>query len=201
MSLRNVLIMSAASILVMVVFGIQRHRINMLTEERDIYRSNTSALMADIEQLKNDSTGKAYQIEQLSLSVQEYQKYRAADLAMIEDLNVRISQLVSASKQEMEIDASISAPIQQDTVLQCGQPTLVQTVKYHDKYLQFDATITNDSVAAKINIPITLQQIVYRVPKYKFLWWTWGTKAIRQVITTDNIYATIKYSEYIELRQ
>jgi hypothetical protein len=46
----------------------------------------------------------------------------------------------------------------------------------------------------------TLVQLVHRVPR-KFLFIPFGTKAIRQEVTTKNPHTEITYTEYIVLRR
>ena len=73
-------------------------------------------------------------------------------------------------------------------------------VRLHNEHISFIGTVTNDSLTAKIQVPIQLTQIVHKVPKHKFLWWSWGCKGIKQIVVSNNPYVNLKYSEYIELR-
>ena len=46
----------------------------------------------------------------------------------------------------------------------------------------------------------SLFQVVHRVPK-QWLFFRWGTKAIRQEVVSSNPHTKIVYSEYIELKK
>jgi len=177
----------------------QHRTIQRVKAERDTYQQNTHGLLAQIDTLRKDSAMQAYQIQALKLDVDEYKQYRAEDLQTIKALGLKLKNVSSVSKQEMEVEAPINAPIVEKTVVQDSIVTKTQTVALHNDYINFDGTIHGDSLSAQINIPIQLTQIVHKIPKHKFLWWSWGCKAIKQVIVTNNPYVNLKYSEYIEL--
>lgn len=177
----------------------QHHKINSIKQERDTYQNNTYGLLSNIEELKKDSAMQAYQIQTLSLSVGEYKTYRAEDLKVIEQLNLKIKQVSSVSKQELEVQAPVNAPVVEKIVYRDSIPVKMQTVSFENEHISFNGSLQNDSLVAQINIPIKLTQVLHKVPKHKFLWWSWGCKAVKQVVITDNPYVNLKYSEYIEI--
>lgn len=177
------------------IIAYQHDTIQEVKEDRDAYQNNTYGLMTDIEQLRQDSTTQAYQIQQLSLTVDEYETYRAEDLKTIQSLKLKLKNVTSISKQELEVHAPIQAPIIQDSV-----PTHISTIKLQNQHISFIGKIQHDSLIADIQIPIQLTQIIHKVPKHKFLWWSWGCKGVKQIIMTNNPYVHLNYSEYIELR-
>lgn len=177
----------------------QRHTIKNIKEERDTYQNNTYGLLTKTDTLRKDSALQAYQIQTLKLSVDEYKEYRAEDMRTIQALGLKLKNVSSVSKQQIEVEAPINVPIVEKTVLQDSVEVKTHTVALHNDYIMFDGTIQDDSLTAQINIPIQLTQVVHKIPKHKFLWWSWGCKAVKQVITTDNPYVNLKYSEYIEL--
>lgn len=181
------------------VIFFQRQQIHKLTEERNTYQNNTYSLLSDMEVLKNDTAMKAYQVQTLNLSLDEYKKYRAADAKTIEDLRIKLKQVTAIAQQEMEINASIKT-IVKDSVVHDTIPHIIQAMSFANEHISFVGKIEKDSLTANINVPIRLSQVLYKVPKHKFLWWSWGCKAVKQVIVTDNPYVHINYSEYIEVK-
>lgn len=180
--------------------GYQHNKINTLAQEKEVYRSNTNSLLSAVELYQIDSTLKAGSIQALQLTIEEYQTYKAEDAAIIDKLRLKVKQLESASKTNINIDAPIISPvidsiyIYQDTTI-----SHIQKVEMNNDYIHFNGAIKNDTLQAQINIPITLHQFVYHEYKHKFLWFKWGVGTIHQVITTDNPYVNIKYTEYIKL--
>lgn len=179
----------------------QHKELVKVRSERNTYKSNMEGLLVDVERLETDSTMTALQVQSLNLKVGEYEKYRAEDAAAIQSLHIKLKNVQSVSKSEIDIDVPIQTIVQRDTIYLDSIVKPVQIIQYNDGYAKLDGTITEDSLKANIHIPITLMQVVHKVPKHKFLWWSWGCKAIKQVITSDNPYADIKYSEYIEIKR
>lgn len=182
------------------VVGWQYKRIGQITDERNQYQQNTYSLLSDIEELRADSSLQAHQVQTLSLSLEEYKKYRAADAQTITDLKLKLKQVSAVAKQELEVNVPISAPVKDSVVVSNDMPDTIQTISYKDQYVSFDGTIQHDSLIAQFHVPVTISQVLYKVPKHKFLWWSWGCKAVKQVIITNNPYVQLNYSEYIEIK-
>lgn len=176
----------------------QHDTIQEVKRDRDTYQNNTYGLLTDIEALRKDSLEQAYQIQTLSFTVDEYKAYRAEDLNTIQSLKLKLKNIQSVSKQSLEVNAPIATPIVKHIPDSISRP--ITTVKLENTHISFIGTIKNDSLIANIQVPIQLTQIIHKVPRHKFLWWSWGCKAIKQVIVTNNPYVNLNYSEYIELR-
>lgn len=183
-----------------VIIGWQYKRIGQITDERNQYQQNTYSLLSDIEELRIDSSLQAHQVQTLSLSLDEYKQYRAADAQTIADLKLKIKHVSAVAKQELEVNVPISAFVKDSVIVADNISDTIQTISYKDQYVSFDGNIQHDSLTAQFHVPVTLTQVLYKVPKHKFLWWSWGCKAIKQVIITNNPYVQLNYSEYIEIK-
>lgn len=71
-----------------VIWG-QHARIKSLTADRDKYRSNTETLLQDVREYKTKDSLNAAKVGNLELSLSEYKKYRADDLALIKTLQTK----------------------------------------------------------------------------------------------------------------
>ena len=171
-----------------------------LKDERNLYMSNTHALTIGMEQLRKDSTSQAVQIQSLTLTVDEYRKCSENDLKTIEDLKIKLKNVKAVSKQVYKVEAPVTAPVTHETERVDTLYVPYQKVEMHNEYIAFDGVIRNDTLKATVNVPITITQVLHKVPKHKFLWWTWGCKLVKQAVVSDNPYVTIKYADYIELR-
>lgn len=169
-------------------------RASYMTTERDRWKENAYSLMEGMEKLKGDSALQAARIRAMTLSMDEYENARKADAETIRRLGVRLGQVTAAARQEMEVKAEVTA--MEDT----ARADSVRTFIYRDEHLSFTGMLRADSLKAAISIPVTLRQAIYKVPKHKFLWWSWGCKGIRQVVMADNPNVHLKYAEYIEIR-
>lgn len=182
------------------IVGFQGKRISQVTDERNQYQQNTYTLLADIETLQQDSAIQAYQVDKLTLSLDEYRKYRSEDAQTIADLKLKLKQVSAISKSEISVNVPINTPVRDTVIVVDSIYRKVQTIAYNDSNVSFNGTIWNDSLKANLHVPVTISQVLYKVPKHKFLWWSWGCKAVKQVVITNNPYVQLNYSEYIEIK-
>ena len=173
---------------------------NRMKEERNTYRSNTHALLADVEHVRIDSAMMASTIQVLNLSVDEYKKYRAEDAATIKKMGVRIKDLEAAGRHDVEVNAPVDATVKDTTVIRDTVTVIVKAVKMDTPYLKLKGTIEDNRLKGNIHLPVHLHQFFWIEYKHQFLWWKWRIKAIHQTITSDHPYVEIKYTEFINLK-
>jgi len=190
----------ASFICLCAVIGWQCRQIQNIAHERDRYQNNTYGLLSNIEELRNDSAEQAYQVQALSLTIDEYKQYRTQDTKMITDLKIKLKQVSAIARQEMEVEVPVYVPVKDTVIVVDSVPQKIQAISFKDNYMSLNGTIQNDSLKAAFNVPINITQVLYKVPKHKFLWWSWGCQAVKQMIVTNNPYVQLNYSEYIEIR-
>ena len=171
-----------------------------LIEERDSYKSNTEALMSEVRRIQADSSTMALDIKTLTMSLDEYKRFRAEDEEKIKKLGIRIKDLEATAKHNVEVDAPIDAEIKDSVMIRDTVPVFLKTVRMDTPYLKINGIIENDRLTGKINLPVTLNQAFWIEYKHKFLWWRWKVKAIHQTISSYKPYVEIKYSEYIKIK-
>lgn len=171
-----------------------------LIEEKDSYKSNTEALMSEVRRIQTDSSTMALDIKTLTMSLDEYKRFRAEDEEKIKKLGIRIKDLEATAKHNVEVDAPIDAEIKDSVMIRDTVPVFLKAVRMDTPYLKINGIIENDRLTGKINLPVTLNQAFWIEYKHKFLWWRWKVKAIHQTISSDNPYVEIKYSEYIKIK-
>ena len=171
-----------------------------LIEEKDSYKSNTEALMSEVRRIQADSSTMALDIKTLTMSLDEYKRFRAEDEEKIKKLGIRIKDLEAAAKHNVKVDAPIDAEIKDSVMIRDTVPVFLKAVRMDTPYLKINGIIENDRLTGKINLPVTLNQAFWLEYKHKFLWWRWKVKAIHQTISSDNPYVEIKYSEYIKIK-
>ena len=171
-----------------------------LIEEKDSYKSNTEALMSEVRRIQADSSTMALDIKTLTMSLDEYKRFRAEDEEKIKKLGIRIKDLEAAAKHNVEVDAPIDAEIKDSVIIKDTIPVFIKAIRMDTPFLKINGIIENDRLTGKINLPVTLNQAFWIEYKHKFLWWRWKVKAIHQTISSDNPYVKIKYSEYIKIK-
>lgn len=168
-----------------------------LKEERNRYRSNTEALLSDMKRIRVDSTTMAVDVNTLRLRVDEYKRLRAEDAEKIRRLGVKIKHLEAAARHEVEVAGPIDAVIRDTVVVRDTVPILRQRVEMITPHIQLTGIIEDNRLRGEIRVPVTLRQAVW--VEYKG-WWFWRrVKAVHQTISSDNPYAEIRYSEYIQI--
>lgn len=112
-------------------------------------------------------------------------KLLAADRKLLEDLNLKLRQVVSDQRVSM---------VTSDTV---KTKRLNSVYSYSDTWLSLRLD-TADSILT-YRARDSLQCIVAREYKHKFLWWRWGTKGYNVKVLNFNPHSTILYNSYIQV--
>lgn len=112
-------------------------------------------------------------------------KLLAADRKLLEELNLKLRQVVSDQRVSM---------VTSDTV---KTNRLNSVYSYSDAWLSLRLD-TADSILT-YRARDSLQCIVARQYKHKFLWWKWGTKGYNVKVLNYNPHSTILYNSYIQV--
>lgn len=179
---------------------LQQRKVVRLKEERDRQEQNSDALLSEMKRWQVDSVTMATDVKTLRLSVDEFKRYRANDLAKIKEMGVKIQHLEAAAKHEIEVDAPIHAVIRDSVVVRDSVVMRVQSVSMVNPFIQMHGIIEQDSLIGSVRLPVTLRQAVWIEYKRRWLFWK-KVKAVHQVISTDNPYVEVKYSEFINIQK
>jgi hypothetical protein len=179
---------------------LQQRKVVRLKEERDRHEQNSDALLSDLKRWQVDSATMATDVKTLRLSMDELERYRANDLAKIKEMGVKIKNLEAAAKHEIEVDAPINASVRDSVVIRDSVVVRVKAVSMVNPFIQLHGIIEKDSLIGSVHLPVTLRQAVWIEYKRRWLFWK-KVKAVHQVITTDNPYVEVKYSEYINIQK
>ncbi len=171
-----------------------------VADERDRYQSDRHALLEDVVYFRTKDSLSAAGVERLMMTKRELERYNAELAGTIKDLGVKIRRLESAATTVSRTELNISAPLRDTVIVVDTVLVSAQTFDWHDPWVSVAGTVGGGGVNCKVGSTDTLVQVVHRVP-YKFLFFRWGTKAIRQEIVSRNPHSNIVYSEYIELKK
>lgn len=112
-------------------------------------------------------------------------KLLAADRKLLEDLNLKLRQVVSDQRVSM---------VTSDTV---KTNRLNSVFSYNDAWLSLRLDAADSILTYRARD--SLQCIVARQFKHKFLWWKWGTKGYNVKVLNFNPHSTILYNSYIQV--
>jgi len=179
-------------------------------QERDRLSNNQRALLEDITLYRTKDSLSAASVEKLTLTKNELEKYNGKLAQTVKDLGIKVKNLQSVSQTVTATNYTATATVKDSIVPridrlsqaadEAGKTAFdtLHCVKYSDAYLSFEGCSLNNELNFKIKSVDTLIQIVHRVPK-RWLFFRYGTKAIRQEILSKNPHTNIIYTEYIEL--
>lgn len=178
--MKKYLILAAIILAVAAAFWFQQKRINNLTVERDKYRSNTEILLQDVKTYQTKDSLNAIKVGNLELSLAEYKKYRADDLALIKTLQAKNRDLERVTTTQMETINELRATVRDSVVYLPGDTvtTVLRCIEYSDKWVDFDGCIINNTFSGKIITRDSL--LITETVQYKrWLGFLWKTKRIK----------------------
>ena len=170
--------------------------------ERRRLEANQHSLLTDIQFYRTRDSLSAAGVERLTLSNREFREYAGELEKTVNALQLKVHRLQSASRTAVETHYPVTVRLR-DTVVLRDTLTVADTLRhlhYETPWLMLDGAVCGDLFRGDVLSRDTLVQVVHRVPR-RFWFIRWGTKAIRQEVTTRNPYSRITYTEYLELKR
>lgn len=170
-----------------------------LRADNDRLTANQTALMQKATYYKTEAGKSAASVQKLELSNSELKANYKQVCQTAEKLGVKVKRLQSAMTTATETEVKVITQVRDSIVYRNGTVDTLKAFSWHDAWVNILGELKGRDVSLNVVSQDTLIQIVHRVPK-KFLFFRWGTKAIRQEITSTNPHTKITYTEYIELK-
>lgn len=166
-----------AAMAVAVALIVCRTRLDRMAQERDRYKGNTNALLADVEHYRVRDSLNAARVQSLELTVKEFERFRADDAALIKQLKQRNRDLAAVNKTQSQTIIDLRA-VPRDTVVLVRDSIITPAVAVHcgDAWYNFDGILTKDEFTGKMEHRDSLL-LVESVRYKRFLWWK--TKRIK----------------------
>jgi hypothetical protein len=139
---------------------VQQRRIDELKAERDTYRQNTHALLAEVERYRVMDSLNVVSIEELCLTVDEYRRCRREDMALIERLKVDRARLQRVSSVQTEAvyelngavrdsvrpgdrfaESFVGADAAFDSIVRGGMPDTLRCVSIGDRWFDLEGCV------------------------------------------------------------
>ena len=197
------LIIGAIFAALLVFAGFQQNAIENLKQERNRYERNTQSLLLDVEQYKTRDSLNAAKVGALELTIQEYERFRAADAKLIKTLQTKNRDLTAITAAQSQTIMELSA-VPRDTVI-IRDSVAIPAVAVHtgDAWYDFDGILTEQEFTGTLVNRDSL--LVAETVQYKrFLGFLWKTKRIKNKqidVVSKNPHTTIMGIEYIEIEK
>lgn len=189
------LIYAMGATLLVIACGVLLHRTH---GEVTRLRNNNEALVTEATLYRTRLDESAASVVALQLEIDEYKEQHARDIAHIKALGVRLRRVESVATSATQSMVEISAPLHDTIFIEKTLPDTVSIFRWSDDWVRIEGAIRNGRAECRIENVDTLRQVIHRVPR-RFLFFRYGTKAIRQEITSSNPHTRIVYADYIEL--
>ena len=186
--------LSVTALLLLV--GSNRQR---LRSENQRLNQNIVALTSDVELYRTRSGESAAEVRSLRLRQSELEQTNEALTDQIGQLKIRLRHINSLATAATQTVVEFSTQIP-DTVLRRPVVDTIRLPLYADTWNSVQATLIGDRIEGRFSSVDTLHQVVYRVP-HRFLFIRYGTKELRQVITSSNPSTRLVYSSHITIER
>lgn len=179
--MKKYLILAAIILAVAAAFWVQHVKIKRLTEERDRYRSNTEILLQDVKTYQTKDSLNAIKVGNLELTLAEYKKYRADDLALIKTLQAKNRDLERVTTTQMETINELRATVRDSVVYLPGDTvtTVLRCVDIVEPWFELHGCATPDGQFTGTHINRDSLLIVETVQYKRFWGFLWKTKKIK----------------------
>lgn len=179
--MKKYLILAAIILAVAAAFWVQHVKIKRLTEERDRYRSNTEILLQDVKTYQTKDSLNAIKVGNLELSLAEYKKYRADDLALIKTLQAKNRDLERVTTTQMETINELRATVRDSVVYLPGDTvtTILRCVDIVEPWFELHGCATPDGQFTGTHINRDSLLIAETVQYKRWLGFLWKTKKIK----------------------
>lgn len=166
------------------------------------YKQNQETLLDSLEYYKTLDSLNTVRIGSLTLSLEDYKKYRAEDYSIIKSA-AKHEKLSSVNTVSSETSNSIIT-ILRDTVRDTIYADTIKAFSYKSKYTDINGLIFSDSI--KIDIHNREELIVMQsIEKKKFLGirlpiWLFGQKRVNVRVVSKNPNTQIINSEFVNIK-
>ena len=177
--------------------------IKRLTAERDKYRNNTETLLSDVETYRVRDSLNAARVQSLELSVKEFERFRAADAALIKQLKARNRDLAAVNKTQSQTIIELQAAPRDTFIVRDSIPIPAVAVHCGDAWFDFDGLLTETEFTGKLANRDSL--LIAESVQYKrflgFLWKTNKVKNRRVDVVSKNPHTSILGVEHVVIEK
>lgn len=199
--MKRLLIEIVAALIAVAVMVTLCNRLAAVSQDRDRYRNNTESLLSDVERWRVRDSLSAVRVQSLELSIKDYERFRAEDARLIEELKRNSNRLAAVNKTQTETIIRLEGR-PRDTVVIVRDSIVQPAVAVHcgDRWYDFEGIVTPENFSGTLQVRDSLV-IAETVKHGRFLWWRTRKIKERNVQAVSlNPYTEILGIEHIYLR-
>lgn len=188
---RIIIILSVLFVFACTMLYFSNKKIRIQKTEIEKQTQNVEVLNKGFKSYKTELGKSAATVEALNYKLGEFSTYSAALERTIKELKIKPKNVISTAEIGTQTQTIIKTKIVYVDSTQC--------LNYEDKFNTISGCFKGDSINLKIETRDNLTTVVSKIHKHKFLWWSWGVKAINLDIKAQNPDTKFTYLKYIEI--
>ncbi|MBO5971433.1 MAG: hypothetical protein J6Q07_00295 [Alistipes sp.] len=176
---------------------------SMMWHEATRLKANMEALCDTIRLYRTALGHSAASARELRLTVRELRRERDEAVREIGALNIKLRRVTQYSRSVALTHLCTTLPLEPQRDRSCDSMAPAVTARvatWEDGHIAVRGTVREDSLTVEVRSIDTLRQVVHRIPR-RFLGIPFGTKYLRQEITSSNPHTQLVYSEYIKVER
>lgn len=167
--------------------------------ERIRHEANEKSLIEGMKAYQSKDSLNAATIQALTFSNSEFKRYNQDLTKTVENLNLKVKNLQSASQTGTETNYKVKIQVKDSLIYLAGRIDTLKCVDFSDNWLTVSGCVKKGQFSGIIQSRDTIETFISRVP-HRFLFFRYGTKAIRQDVVSKNPHSKIVFTKYIELK-
>ena len=179
------------------VFVISRVEVRTLNGRLSASQRTVQALMGDVERYRTSDSLNAAKAGVLSLRLSEMERYRAADMKLIESLKVKKKELEQVTSVQLQTIAALKGQVRDSVVIVHNTVSLgdsVQVLDVSDEWIDLHGVIYQDGAfdgTLEVRDSLLVVETVQRARFLGFLWRTKRVKSREVDVVNKNPYTVI----------
>jgi len=174
----------------LIAVGYLTYKLSENKAELAIKTANISALNDTVKNYKSKSGLNVAQMPTIVYNTTEVAKYDPKLVATIKDMGLQLKNVQAIVDVQTETIKKFKANVTVTPTDTC--------YNYVDKWTNLSLCTSTDSVFLKTFDKLTT--VINKVPKHKFLWWSWGIKGVNVNIISDNPNTEFEYLKFVEIK-
>ena len=193
--MKKYIIIGIAFLLMLIGLTISIKSCSSLRKDKERLENNQDVLIKENTKFKTKDGLNVSKINALTLNLSSTKEYYSNLIKEAEKAGLAAKRVTSITEVGTVTKDTLRIKVR-DTIY------LKDTLKcfdYKDNFFTINGCLKKDSLSINYSNQDSLIQFVSIVPK-KWLFFTWGTKAIQQTIISKNPKTTFIYQKYIEIK-
>lgn len=159
-------------------------------------KNNVESLTTELTHEKTKRGEDVTTIKDLQFTVKEFKERCAADAELIKELKIKASEVKEVVKTVVETKIEY-----RDSLVQVAPQQFVwnKDTEWWKVHQVIDFTGQPPMIDFNLSTKDSLSHVLYKVPKFKFLWWHFGTKGYEIKVISHAPNSTVLYNRWINV--